>query len=46
MTGKEKVTHLRKMIGKKLRKIIKQLLLMFCLLKKYLAYVSKYNSNR
>ena len=36
------------MIRKKLRKIIEQLLLMFCMLKnkKYPAHVSKYNSNR
>ena len=37
------------MIGKNLRKTMQQLLLMFCMLKKekiYLAYVSKYNSNR
>ena len=37
-----------KMIGKKTRKIIEQLLLMFCMLKKeklYLGYASKHNSN-
>ena len=36
------------MIGKKTRKIIEQLLLMFCMLKKeklYLGYASKHNSN-
>ena len=36
------------MIGKNLRKIMQQLLLMFCMLKRkiYPAYVSKHNSNR
>ena len=37
------------MMGKKLRKIMQRLLLMFCMLKKkkiYPAYVSKHNSNR
>ena len=33
------------MTGKKLRKIIEQLLLTFCMLKIYPAYVSKYNTN-
>ena len=37
-----------KMIGKKIKKIIEKLLLMFCILKKeklYLGYASKHNSN-
>ena len=33
------------MIGTNLRKIILQLVLLFCMLKKYPAYVSKHNSN-
>ena len=39
--------HQKKMIAKKMRKIMQQLLLMFCMLKKkkYAAYVSNYNSN-
>ena len=48
VTKKEQIFHQKKMIGKNLRKIIEQLLLMFCMLKKkkmYTAYVSKFSSN-
>ena len=34
ITGKEKITHQQKMIGKNLRKVIQRLLLMFCTIKK------------
>ena len=43
---KGKIFHQKKMIGKKMRKIMKQLLLIFCMLQKiYLTYVLKHNSN-
>ena len=42
------MNELEKMVGKSARKIMKLLLLMFCMLKKkkiYPAYVSQHNSN-
>ena len=48
ITRKESIFHQKKMIRKKLKRIIEQLLSMFCMLKKkniYPAYVSKHNLN-
>ena len=47
IAGQKQTFHQKKMIGQKLRKIIKQLFLMFSMLKKktvYPAYISKHNS--
>ena len=49
MTGMEQTIHQKKKIGKNLRKLMSQMLLMFFMLKKkkYIyAYVSKNNLNR